>query len=125
VHSGERVQRGSIIGRTGNTGRSTGPHLHLGLYRHGVPVDPLKYIAKKGVRKPRTVQRKHTVLKTYTVTRTRTVAIPEALQIRRQLEQLIQHPTRHPYRWLDTGSLSIPVRSIDTNRTQSKEIHHG
>jgi murein DD-endopeptidase MepM/ murein hydrolase activator NlpD len=32
VHTGEKVTRGQIVGYTGNTGYSTGPHLHLSVY---------------------------------------------------------------------------------------------
>jgi murein DD-endopeptidase MepM/ murein hydrolase activator NlpD len=46
VKRGQRVKQGQVIGLVGNTGRSTGPHLHLGLYLRGKPVDPLKYIGK-------------------------------------------------------------------------------
>lgn len=39
---GARVQRGSVIGNLGNTGLSTGPHLHFGLFDKGKYVDPMK-----------------------------------------------------------------------------------
>jgi murein DD-endopeptidase MepM/ murein hydrolase activator NlpD len=38
---GELVTRGQPIGRVGNTGRSTGPHLHYGTYLRWNPRDPL------------------------------------------------------------------------------------
>lgn len=40
VKEGQRVQAGQRLGRIGNTGASTGPHLHYATYFHGEPVDP-------------------------------------------------------------------------------------
>lgn len=40
VKKGQRVRRGQLIGRIGQTGRSTGPHLHWGLTWRGVRLDP-------------------------------------------------------------------------------------
>jgi len=44
VKIGQRVKRGDVIGYVGNTGLSTGPHLHYEIYVHDVPVNPMRYI---------------------------------------------------------------------------------
>ncbi|WP_038055541.1 M23 family metallopeptidase [Thermus amyloliquefaciens] len=44
VRPGQRVEKGQVLGYVGSTGRSTGPHLHFSVYRHGTPVDPRPYL---------------------------------------------------------------------------------
>lgn len=45
VSTGDRVERGQLIGYVGVTGNSTGPHLHFETHEQGVAVDPRKYLA--------------------------------------------------------------------------------
>lgn len=44
VKEGDRVRKGDVVGRAGNTGTSTGIHLHFEILKDGQPVNPLSYV---------------------------------------------------------------------------------
>lgn len=44
VRTGQAVRKGQTIGRSGNTGNSTGPHLHFEARQGGQPVDPMGFL---------------------------------------------------------------------------------
>lgn len=48
VNLGDPVAAGQVVALSGNTGLSTGPHLHFGIYVNGAAVDPLEHKLVKG-----------------------------------------------------------------------------
>ena len=46
VEVGDLVRRGDVIAFMGSTGRSTGPHVHFEVFKHGRAVDPASYISR-------------------------------------------------------------------------------
>jgi murein DD-endopeptidase MepM/ murein hydrolase activator NlpD len=43
ARQGQKINRGDIIGYVGNTGSSTGPHLHYEVHKNGNPVNPINF----------------------------------------------------------------------------------
>ena len=45
VKKGEEIRQGQVIARSGNTGLSTGPHLHYGIRKDGEILDPMEFLS--------------------------------------------------------------------------------
>ena len=67
---GDTVKPGDKLGNVGNTGNSTGSHLHYEVKQNGLSVDPNKYLAKKGIGGPEETQQNTTTTNTTTNTNT-------------------------------------------------------
>ena len=44
IQRGQQIKRGDVIGYVGNTGLSSGPHLHYEVHLNGKEVDPVHYL---------------------------------------------------------------------------------
>lgn len=44
VKVGDKIKQGQVIAKSGNTGLSTGPHLHYSVWKDGVLLDPLEFV---------------------------------------------------------------------------------
>ncbi|MEO8851282.1 MAG: M23 family metallopeptidase [Allobranchiibius sp.] len=49
VSVGQKLSPGHAIGRSGNSGNSTGPHLHLEIHLNGTPIDPAPWLRAHGI----------------------------------------------------------------------------
>jgi len=99
VRRGRYVKRGEVIGFVGSTGRSTGPHVHFGLYKNGRAVNPLHYLGKSAkVSSVRKITRHLKTMEEYTVVQTKTVPIQGAKMLKKQLVDALENPPK-AYQW--------------------------
>jgi murein DD-endopeptidase MepM/ murein hydrolase activator NlpD len=50
VKAGQRIQRGQVIAEVGNTGRSTGPHLHYEISHQGKMINPMQILTPPSIK---------------------------------------------------------------------------
>lgn len=49
VQEGEKIKQGQVVAKSGNTGLSTGPHLHYGVWQEGELIDPLSFLSAENM----------------------------------------------------------------------------
>ncbi len=96
---GRYVKQGQVIGTVGSTGRSTGPHLHLGIYHNSRALNPLKLLKKKGKYVNVKITTKYKSMEKYSIKRKKKVPIKGAKELREKLLFLMEMKKQRAFKW--------------------------